>query len=221
MGAFFFQLQSFYVAIFRYICLFHDDFLFKWNLNPHSLARLIICLQFASSCLPIYFLFNLDSIPGLQVCLGKGYLNFISVKYNVCQGSKICIFTALLLMLFMSNILDLICLLCCFHRIKTNTEKSKSMIGEKDYIKRKMDNGISLKISFYQFCVEVGTFLVLILLHSLHLEQDWLMSRLIAQFSVFVIFVVLPCFYLNGDVGFRNRVSKYGIIKALKFELLR
>ena len=28
------QLQSFFVATFRYICLFHDDFLFRFSLSP-------------------------------------------------------------------------------------------------------------------------------------------------------------------------------------------
>lgn len=29
------QLQSFFQSVFRYICLFHEDILFKFNLSPN------------------------------------------------------------------------------------------------------------------------------------------------------------------------------------------
>ena len=34
IGLFIMQLQSFFVATFRYVCLFHDNFLLKFNLSP-------------------------------------------------------------------------------------------------------------------------------------------------------------------------------------------
>ena len=34
IGFFIMELQSFFVATFRYVCLFHDNFLFKFNLSP-------------------------------------------------------------------------------------------------------------------------------------------------------------------------------------------
>ena len=34
MGTFMIQLQSFFMATFRYICLFHDDFLIRFSLSP-------------------------------------------------------------------------------------------------------------------------------------------------------------------------------------------
>ena len=34
IGLFIMQLQSFFVATFRYGCLFHDDFLLTFNLSP-------------------------------------------------------------------------------------------------------------------------------------------------------------------------------------------
>ena len=35
IGNFIIQIHSFFVATFRYVCLFHDDFLQKFNLSPN------------------------------------------------------------------------------------------------------------------------------------------------------------------------------------------
>ena len=35
IGGFIIQLHSFFIATFRYICLFHDNFLLRFNLTPH------------------------------------------------------------------------------------------------------------------------------------------------------------------------------------------
>ena len=37
----------------------------------------------------------------------------------------------------------------------------------------------------------------------------------------FLLFVIQPLFYLNGDVNFRNRVQNQGLWKALKRELFQ
>ena len=37
--------------------------------------------------------------------------------------------------------------------------------------------------------------------------------------SVFVLFVIQPLFFLNGDVKFRKRVLNHGLFSALKQEL--
>ena len=34
IGNFIIQLHSFFLATFRYVCLFHDNFLLKFNLSP-------------------------------------------------------------------------------------------------------------------------------------------------------------------------------------------
>ena len=34
IGIFILQLQSFFVATFRYVCLFHENALLKFNLSP-------------------------------------------------------------------------------------------------------------------------------------------------------------------------------------------
>ena len=46
-------------------------------------------------------------------------------------------------------------------------------------------------------------------------------SKIVGILGTFLIFVVQPLFYLNGDVNFRNRVQKQGLWKALKKELFQ
>ena len=105
MGTFTIQLQSFFMATFRYICLFHEDFLLKrfsptptvsghffFHLHDYEckqffdfqvLARFMVGLNLL---LPIFsFSFILiDKSPSLNICLGKGYLNFFSTKAQFC-----------------------------------------------------------------------------------------------------------------------------------------
>ena len=35
IGGFIIELHSFFIATFRYVCLFHDNFLLRFNLTPH------------------------------------------------------------------------------------------------------------------------------------------------------------------------------------------
>ena len=69
----------------------------------------------------------------------------------------------------------------------------------------------------YQMCAELFVFLLVILYTAV--EKDMLMVRIIGVLNTFVIFVVQPLFYLNGDVNFRNRVLHKGLWFAIKTEL--
>ena len=72
----------------------------------------------------------------------------------------------------------------------------------------------------YQMCAEIFVFLLVIaFLIILPVEKDMLMVRIIGVLNTFVIFVVQPLFYLNGDVNFRNRVLHKGLWFAIKTEL--
>ena len=79
------------------------------------------------------------------------------------------------------------------------------------------DNGITIQIMTYQLYTEVFIFLCSFLIPIV--EHKALMRRIIGILTTFVLFVILPLFYLNGDVNFRNRVLHQGFWKALKKEL--
>ena len=53
------------------------------------------------------------------------------------------------------------------------------------------------------------------------IEQKRLMGKINGILTTFVVFVIQPLFYLNGDVNFRNRVSHQGLWKALNKELFQ
>ena len=75
----------------------------------------------------------------------------------------------------------------------------------------------------YQLYTEVSIFLVIFLptfgYFLIPIEHKALMHRIIGILMTFVMFVILPLFYLNGDVNFRNRVLHQGFWNALKKEL--
>ena len=83
------------------------------------------------------------------------------------------------------------------------------------------DNGISIQILMYQLYSELFMFFVIIVVFSLPFEKGILFTRLIGVLNTFVIFVIQPLFYLNGDSNFRNRVLNVGLCKALKMELFQ
>ena len=66
-------------------------------------------------------------------------------------------------------------------------------------------------------CAELFVFLLVILYTAV--EKDMLMVRIIGILNTFVIFVIQPLFYLNGDVNFQNQVLHKGLWLAIKTEL--
>ena len=81
------------------------------------------------------------------------------------------------------------------------------------------DNGITIQIMSYQVYTELILFLGFMILFLLPIEKNMIVQRFTGVFSTFVIFVIQPLFYLNGDVNFRNRVQNQGLWRALKKEL--
>ena len=86
------------------------------------------------------------------------------------------------------------------------------------------DNGITVQILKYQLYCEGFMFLLALFLviyrNKIAIENDGLVSNSGILYS-FVIFVIQPLFYLNGDVNFRNRVLQQGLWKALDRELFQ
>ena len=64
-------------------------------------------------------------------------------------------------------------------------------------------------------------FVTLMISSLLPIEKNILVMKFVGVVTTFVMFVVQPLFYLNGDVNFRNRVQNQGLWKALKKELFQ
>ena len=94
-GAFGLQLQSFFVAIFRYICLFHSSSIRRVNLSPH-----VSCTAFLT---PIMFSFWIISGPTLKldinyahsltslIFLGSGKVDFSDQLFSSFAVLCICL----------------------------------------------------------------------------------------------------------------------------------
>ena len=81
------------------------------------------------------------------------------------------------------------------------------------------DNGITIQIMAYQLYTEVLIFLTMFGYFLIPIDHKALLHRINGILTTFVMFVILPLFYLNGDVNFRNRVLHQGFWNALKKEL--
>ena len=73
----------------------------------------------------------------------------------------------------------------------------------------------------YQLFTEVVVFIGLLFVAVIPIERSMMMLKIYGILSNFLVFVIQPLFYLNGDVNFRNRVQNQGLWKALKKELFQ
>ena len=206
-------------------------------------ARFIISLNFLLPILSWIFIFE-DKSPELNECLGKGYLNFKPQKVHLCSNENQLIETFCwtwlsLLSILMSDVIDVFCIFWFFKDINKATEESRNMLSNQGFFNRKRydqmfclknlqhlltipyliifrDNGITIQIMTFQLYIELILFLVT-LLFGIFLPY----SKLAGILGTFLIFVVQPLFYLNGDVNFRNRVQNQGLWKALEKELFQ
>ena len=95
------------------------------------------------------FIFTDNSI-GLNECLGKGYLNFLSTEVHYCKKDNIfCWVWLSLLSIFMSNIIDVYCVYQCIKDIKKSTIESRSMLSKKAYTNRKRYGVLIIICSVY------------------------------------------------------------------------
>ena len=155
------QVHSFYVVLFRYICLFHLNLLQRFSISskvsmqsiacePDSLKTFVSFQVFARIMAMSNFLFPIltiltiitDKSTLLYKCLGKGYINFLSTKVQLCSSGNVfqdlfCWVWTSLIMIVLSDIIDVYCMYCCLKEIKTSTEESKKMLSKQGYANRR------------------------------------------------------------------------------------
>ena len=155
------QLQSFFNAVFRYTCLFHNKFLLKYSISPlvshrfkrfefriisssfyfQNAAKLTIALNILLPLISSGIFFTQNS-PGLSICLGEGYKNFFLTQSKICNynnpiGNYACKVFFTLQVILTSNVIDIYCTYFISKTINSKTEAAKSMIGKNAYISRK------------------------------------------------------------------------------------
>ena len=82
-------------------------------------------------------------------------------------------------------------------------------------------DGVSIQSLTYQIYCEGLMFLVVLFIAIIPWKNNIFTSRILGILWTFVVFVIQPLFYFNGDVNFRNRVLQQGLCRALKRELFQ
>ena len=116
------------------------EYLLFWYLFQ-GFARYMVMLNILLPLLSFAFVFKDVSI-GLKVCLGEGYQLFFSTQLHYCSYENLFVNSAcwiwfILLSICMSNIMDTFFICSCIREINRSTEKSKKMLTEQAYMKRK------------------------------------------------------------------------------------
>ena len=78
----------------------------------------------------------------LNECLGKGYLNFFPTKLQFCSNENqlneiFCWTWYSVLLIMMSDVIDIFCIFFCFKEIDSTIEESRHMLSKQAYINRK------------------------------------------------------------------------------------
>ena len=104
---------------------------------------MVICQFLIPCCLTVSILTSSSEYLTLDACLGKYEQYFVkSSGIQVCIDGKswqkiLCMLSLIIHAIFSSNVLDAIFLYICFTKVKSQTEKAKTMIGKKAYEVRK------------------------------------------------------------------------------------
>ena len=158
------QLHSFIMATTRYIFLFHDDVLLRFNLTTHVSAILFHIFDFNDfKCsswfqgftwimvglnvfFPLFYsAFTWGTIslmsPVLRLyCLGEEYKIFFLEKWTATGTFFETAWTWSLIVILgitMSNILDFYFIYSCSKEVKKSDENVKTMMSNQAYLKRK------------------------------------------------------------------------------------
>ena len=137
------QFQTFFITLYRYICLFHDDFLFNLDIHPKSLAKfMVITLFIISFIVSFSILSGTETVVHLESCLGNYWLQYDRKGQELCGSGSvfaivICKLAFVLYLAFSSNILESYLLYKCFKKIQKQTESVQSMIDQDSYHRRR------------------------------------------------------------------------------------
>ena len=137
------QFQTFFITVYRYICLFHDQFLIDLDLHPRLLAKIVVWTLFIVSFLTSFFIiFGSEPTASEQSCLGNYVLLFDHKGHQICNaGSMVsiwaCKFSFVIYITLSSNLPEAVLLYKCFKKIQVQIEKVQSMIDEASYHRRR------------------------------------------------------------------------------------
>ena len=215
------QCQSFFITIFRYICLFHSQSLINLELTPKTLAKITVnCLFIVSLLTSSFIIWGSEPTTTLQSCLGNYVLLYERKGNKICsQGhpitNLICQLSYATYMILSSNLVESFLLYKCFRKIQKQTENVQSMIDQESYYRRRRDNGIVIRISILQWCVEMANLVFYFVYVTFFLGWSSQVDKFFNVYNVAFVMIVQPGFYVCADSNFRAVLTKYGVLYAV------
>ena len=137
------QFQTFFITVYRYICLFHDQFLINMDLHPRVLAKIVVSILFTVSISTSFFiLFGSEPTFTEQSCLGNYVLLYDRKGHQLCNAGSIlsiwaCKLSFVIYITLSSNLPEALLLYKCFQKIQVQIERVQSMIDEASYHRRR------------------------------------------------------------------------------------
>ena len=216
------QYQSFFITLFRYICLFQNQLLVNLDLKPRTLAQITVyCLFFVSFLTSSLIILGSDPTLTLQACLGNYVMLYDRNGQNICsqgnQAIKIgCKLSYATYMVLSSNMVESYLLFKCFSKIGNQNENVQSMIDKESYTRRRRDNGVLIRISVIQWCVEMCNLVFYFIYVIFFIGWNLHVDKFFNIYNVAFVMIVQPAFYVSADANFRAILAKYGIVQAVK-----
>ena len=228
------QNHSFFVTIFRYLCIVKTDFMWRYyGINaPKKLAKIIpyFELLFTSIVtLAMWFPTSPSTSSTLLSCLGRNevYFDFDyfvkgghSRTKEYCQMQSIfgrftCYATLGIELLVASNIIDFLLVKKILQVMKLQTQSVASMISPESLSTRQRDDSIVMSIAYWQWIVEFIFNIGMVIFHLSIRGDQRRIDHWIGIAMFFFGFVLLPSFYFLADVKFRRALDQKGLKQAL------
>ena len=220
------QYQTFFITLFRYICLFHDTTLLKLDIGgPKTVAQITVYSLFIVSFLTsLFIILGSQSTVALQICLGNYVLLYNQSGYELCNKGNgfiqtMCHLSYATNLILSSNLIESYLLYKCFTKIKNQTESVKSMLNQAAYIQRRRTNGLFISISVLQWCIEMCNLIFFFIYTIFFLGWNNSVDKFFNLYNVAFAMIIVPAFYVSADSNFRTQLAKYGILSAVRYVL--
>ena len=220
------QFQTFFITLFRYICLFDDTSLLKLNnTRPKIIAQITVYSLFIVSFLTsLFIILGSQSTFTLQICLGNYVLLYDRTGYELCNKGNgviqtMCHLSYATNLILSSNLIESYLLYKCFLKIKDQTESVKSMLHQEAYVHRRRTNGVIIRISVLQWCMEMCNLIFYFIYTIFFLGWNHYVDKFFNLYNVAFAMIILPAFYVSADSNFRTHLAKYGILSAVRYVL--
>ena len=93
------------------------------------------------------------------------------------------------------------------------------MIYQDNYVHRRRTNGVIIRISVLQWCVEMCSLIFYFIYTILFLGWNHYVDKFFNFYVVAFAMIILPAFYVSADSNFRTHLANYGIFSAVKYVL--